>query len=425
MAYLLALLYLACIYLRPAEILPGWEEFPFAVVTATMAAVAVLGSLLLRPRRFWDLPQDRFVLVFVVAITASNAAWGWISGALDGALAMAPAVFCYFLLRSAIESPAQLRGVTSVLVALTLFQAVNGIVQFHTGSGIGGVVALEAHSLLADDPGEDDVRRIRGTGIFNDPNDLAMTLVIAVPFVAGPLFRRGTPHRVRAIAMFALVPLVTALYYTNSRGGMLGLAAALLPYAYRRFGRFAGTVAGAAGLVLLLGLGPSRMAGLDASESSAQGRIQAWAEGLQMFKSQPLFGVGYGRYTDFNRLVAHNSFVHTLGELGLLGTFAFVGMGYWFFHSSRRYRFMSADGWGEDLWQSGLALAICAMFLSRQYSVVLFVWLALSAGYLHLTATAAGRSPRPTVHLARIAAITAGGVICTYVAVRLFGQWSV
>lgn len=425
MAYLFALLYLACIYLRPAEIVTGWEDFPFAVVSATVAGLAVVGSLVLRPRRFWNLPQDRFVLVFLAAVAASNAAWGWFSGALDGTLAMAPAAFCYFLLRSAIESPAQLRGVTYVLVGLTLFQAVNGIVQFHTGSGIGGVVALEDHSLLTDGADEDEVRRIRGTGIFNDPNDLAMTLVIAVPFVAGPLFRRGIPRRVLALAMLALVPIVTALYYTNSRGGMLGLAAAVLPYGYRRFGRLAGTVAGAAGLVLLIALGPSRMAGLDASESSAQGRIQAWAEGLQMFKSQPLFGVGFGRYTDFNRLVAHNSFVHTLGELGLLGTFAFVGMGYWFFLSSRRCQLTGAEGWKEDLWQSGLALAICAMFLSRQYSVVLFVWLALSAGYLHLMAAAPQRSPRPAVHLARIAAITAGGVICTYVAVRLFGQFSV
>ena len=144
-----------------------------------------------------------------------------------------------------------------------------------------------------------------------------------------------------------------------------------------------------------------------------------------MFKSHPFFGVGFGRYTDFNRLVAHNSFVHTLGELGFLGAFAFVGMGYWFFHSSRR-QLDDAGGWGQDLWQSGLALTVCAMFLSRQYNVTLFVWLALSAAYVQLMAGPSRLSPtRQAVHLARIAAITAGGVICTHVAVRLLGNWSV
>jgi hypothetical protein len=73
---------------------------------------------------------------------------------------------------------------------------------------------------------------------------------------------------------------------------------------------------------------------------------------------------GSARYTEFNDLVAHNSFVHTLGELGLLGSFCFVGMGYWFFINTGR-AIGEQGGWGEDLWQSGLGLAVCAMFLSR------------------------------------------------------------
>jgi hypothetical protein len=66
------------------------------------------------------------------------------------------------------------------------------------------------------------------------------------------------------------------------------------------------------------------------------------------------------------------------------------------------------------------------MFLSRQYNVTLFVWLALSAAYVQFMAGPSRLTPtRQTVHLARIAAITAGGVICTYLTVRLLGNWSV
>jgi len=424
MAYLLALLYLACVYLRPAEIIPGWETFPFAEVVAAISVVCLAGSLVLRPRRFWDLPQDWFVIGYVVAVVASNAAWGWMSGALEGLLTIAPAIFCYFLIRSAIESKRQLRWLGYTLVALTLFHAVNGIVQFHTGVGLGGVVPIEAHSLETGEDTDARVARIRGTGIFNDPNDLGLTLVIVVPFLAGPLTRRTTPAAFRIAALLLLIPILVALYYTNSRGGIFGLAAALLPYGYRRLGKVAGMLLAGAGLVTLIAVGPSRMASLDASEASAQKRVQSWAEGLQMFKSQPLFGVGFGRYTDFNRLVAHNSFIHALGELGLFGSFCFVGMGYWFFHSTRRAGGQTA--WGEDLWQSGLGLAVCAMFLSRQYSVLVFVWLALSGAYAQVMTDHPAESHRPAlVHLTRIAAVTAGGVLCIYVAVRLFGEFTV
>jgi hypothetical protein len=67
---------------------------------------------------------------------------------------------------------------------------------------------------------------------------------------------------------------------------------------------------------------------------------------------------------------------------------------------------------------------VCAMFLSRQYSVVLFVWLALSGGYVQVMTSLATPPPRLSLQLTRIAAITAGGVLSTYVMVRFFGNWT-
>jgi O-antigen ligase len=433
MTYLLALLYLTFVYLRPAEIVPAWDGLPFVAVLAGVSSLCMLGSLVLRPRCFWNLPQDRFVLGFLVAIIVSNLAWGWVFGGYQAMLKMAPAAFCYFLLRSSVQSLQQLRWVGYTLIGVTLFQAVNGIVQFHTGVGLGDVTPVEMHFSSIDPVAAEHVQRIRGTGFFNDPNDLALALVIAAPFLAGPLVRPLTGIWMRILAFVLLIPIVIALYYTNSRGGVLGLGAALLPYVYRRFGRLAGPVVTVVGLVALLVLGPSRMSALDASEASAQGRVQSWAEGLQMFKSRPIFGVGFGRYTDYNDLVAHNSFVHTLGELGLVGSFCFVGMGYWFFQGLRpRVDLRASDSeavqlrnWGDDLWRSGLGLVVCAMFLSRQYNVLLYVWLALSGCYSHVLQDMSPVAERRTVgHLRRIAAITGCAVFCTYLAVRLFASWS-
>jgi putative inorganic carbon (hco3(-)) transporter len=431
MTYLLTVLYMSCLYVRPGEVLPGWHDFPFLEVVAWVSALSLAGSLVLRPRRFWNLPHDRFTLGFVLAIVVSNAAWGWMFGAYQALLGIAPALFCYVLLRSTVETPRQLQRIRYALVAISLLQATNGIVQFHTGVGLGDVVPVEMSSstAVASEPSV----RVRGTGIFNDPNDLALALVIAAPFLFGPLVRRATPLTGRIAAGLLLVPILMALYYTNSRGGVLGLGAALTPFLLRRFGRLTGPVAAAAALVALATLGPSRVSAIDPLESSAQERVQSWSEGLQMFKSHPLFGVGFGRYTDFHGLVAHNSFVHTLGELGLFGSFFFVGMGDCFFRGARqRVDAFRSDpdaaqlrAWGEDLAQSGLGFAVCAMFLSQQYSVLLFAWVALSGCYVQiLRDSPSWPQSRPILHVTRIVGIIAGAVVCTYAVVRVFANWS-
>jgi hypothetical protein len=115
---------------------------------------------------------------------------------------------------------------------------------------------------------------------------------------------------------------------TNSRGGMLALGGAVCLWVALRYG-WKGAAMGAiiaAGAVLL---GPSRMAGLTTGDDSAAGRIAAWGAGLRMLASHPLLGVGMGRFTDFNDvndLTAHNSFVLALAEIGLLGALCWVGM---------------------------------------------------------------------------------------------------
>lgn len=62
--------------------------------------------------------------------------------------------------------------------------------------------------------------------------------------------------------------------------------------------------------------------------SAADGadRLEAWANGLEMFKSAPLFGIGFNGFTDYHEITAHNSFVLCLAELGLLGSTLWVAM---------------------------------------------------------------------------------------------------
>lgn len=433
MALLSVLLYVLVVYIRPAEVLPGWDGFPFAAIAQVSAMVVVAVGLLFRPRRFWNQPHDKYVLGFYVSAIVSNIAWGWFGGGYFAMDALAPVVICYFLLRASVRSERQLRWAGYVLVAATLFQAVNGISQFRTGVGLGGVVALEYPTgMSGSEPQPGAVRRIRGTGIFNDPNDLAMAFVAVTPLLIGVIVRRRARLRNRIVATVSWLPIAVALYYTNSRGGILGLGAVLAPFCWR-FGKVLGTVAAGIGLLGLVALGPSRMSELDSEESSAQERVQAWSAGLQMFRSQPVFGVGFSRYTEFNERVAHNSFVHTLGELGIVGAFFFVGMVYWLARGTER-RTGSAAGspdrerlreWGRDLRIGGLGWCVCAMFLSRQYDFVLFILLALTACHRQAVQEAEPDAVRgqSALDLIAIVALTVASVIGVYILVRVLVLW--
>jgi O-antigen ligase len=134
---------------------------------------------------------------------------------------------------------------------------------------------------------------------------------------------------------------------------------------------------------------------IDSDESSADGRIQAWYEGLQMFKYRPVFGIGKGQFAEHHSLTAHNSFVLIWAELGVLGYCL------WFLTISLtltllikvfqldKSKYEESKYEESKLMLNDIFLAKClflsfigylttAFFLSRSYIVFLYVFLGLS-----------------------------------------------
>ena len=73
MLYFFVLLYISLMYIRPAEIFSQWATFPFADVVGGLAALAAVFSLMMKPRSFLNLPQDKLLLVFWNFIFISTA----------------------------------------------------------------------------------------------------------------------------------------------------------------------------------------------------------------------------------------------------------------------------------------------------------------------------------------------------------------
>jgi O-antigen ligase len=255
--------------------------------------------------------------------------------------------------------------------------------QWVGGDSVSDEVAASIKDVI---PGKDDsgllLWRIRGLGFMSDPNDLAQAMVMVLPFLWG-MVRRG--HRLRNAVLVWLPGLVLgyAIYLTHSRGALIGLASLFFFALRERFGAMK-TMLGIAGVSMaasVSGFGGGRE--FSSGEESAGSRIDAWYEGLQMLKSSPLFGVGYGNFLDHHHLTAHNSFVLCFAELGLVGYFFWMALIVLVYQGLSRV-IVKGDKDAEErklavlLRSSLVAFLTCSWFLSRTYQPTLFLMLGLA-----------------------------------------------
>jgi O-antigen ligase len=170
-----------------------------------------------------------------------------------------------------------------------------------------------------------DKGRVRYRGVLQDPNELALAVSIGLPlaFAFAQLpGRYRWPRRLLMVLALGLVLMCAIL--TRSRGGQLVFLAVLAAYFVQRFGWRGAIPGGVLALPLLLLGGRS---GAEASASTLQ-RTDCWYEALSMWRSHPLTGVGFGQFGEYHYLTAHNSYLLTLAELGLLGMLLFSAILY-------------------------------------------------------------------------------------------------
>jgi O-antigen ligase len=166
--------------------------------------------------------------------------------------------------------------------------------------------------------------RVRYTGELHDPNEVSLTMAAGgVALLLGFSLRRRRASAHLAVGLGIALILAT-IWLTKSRGGLI--ASMLVPgvYLLRRYGLKAVIPAAVVAIPVLMLGGRSDAA----AEISTQNRYEAWAAGLDMFKHSPIYGVGARMFSDHHWLTAHNSFVLTLAEMGIVGMFLFVAMIY-------------------------------------------------------------------------------------------------
>ena len=379
----LMLLYIALLIIRPQDY-PAVVESPGPPFQA-LALVAAAGMWVVSTRKSFAAPQYLLIAAFLVVAMISKITNGWLGGALYVFAAFAPTVMTFVILANAMDTRARIETVMALLTICASVLALHGVEQAITGIGWTG-------------EGLSQGTRIQYVGIFNDPNDLGLLFVMCLP-MAFYLSGRGGLMGLRRMFWLALAGLlVYGCYLTNSRGTMLALLALLAVYAWKKYGILAAGTLASVALAGLMAL-PSRMQELDVSEESALGRVEAWYEGIQMFMSHPLFGIGAGGYSDLYNLTAHNSFVLVLAEMGFIGFTIFLAMVVYCFRMTL-VPMRLGDEMIDDVpievpddvalkqWRTDRALTFSlllslsgfftsAFFLSRSYVAILYVLMAL------------------------------------------------
>jgi len=321
-------------------------------------------------------PQNMLMLGLFLAFLLSHVAHTYFAGLMATFTEFSKVVILYFLFVLIIDTEKKFKITIFLIIFLTFLLAIQGIHQFNTGYGWAGQPLVK----------QDDISRITWISIFEDPNDLGLTLVIAVGILIAFLF-----GKVKFITRIFIVPILGyilyALYLTNSRGAFLSLMAAVFFYFVRRTKKFLlGGIIGALFVFLIFSFGPSRMALMSTDEESAYNRADAWYYGIQLTKHNPIFGVGYRMFEDDFPMTAHNTFVLAMAESGILGLFFLVGL---FYISLKGLSLVEKNNERLKNYSHGLQAALvgfaaAAFFLSRLYIILPYMLFALSASLANI-----------------------------------------
>jgi hypothetical protein len=325
MGFVLTILYLVTAYLGPETL---FGPLAAAHIGIIFAVLAVIVSVPILSESFLGKTSQSIALAgLAVSVALSILFTGWITGSFKSFFDFIPNAFAYFLVCLHCTSKKRLQILVLMLLFVCLFVIAHGyfdlqhqlVADTTAQTDEGDSPDMVSDYLLAQksDAGE-WFYRIRGLDFINDPNDFAQVIVCVVPLV----FIFWRPKRLVRNLFFVLVPvgvLLWGAFLTHSRGSVLAFLGMTIVAARRRIGTIPAALIAA---VLFIGASALNFTGgRDISVDAGEGRTALWGESLELVKTHPLFGVGYGNLPGYIGHTAHNSIAVCAAELGIVGLY--------------------------------------------------------------------------------------------------------
>jgi putative inorganic carbon (hco3(-)) transporter len=428
MGFFLVCLYVGVLLIRPQEWyepIKGYELVNIVAIPTIL--IAFIEQSKSKGASFFT--RSRFSQVMLglfASVILSQLAGLRVQGAMFATTEFGKIAVLFYLVAILVNTPQRVKVMMWVLIGCAILLCYHTYLQVQTGFGFGNIPPYGSY--------EADDFRVIGSGIFSDPNDFAMLYIMAVPFVFS-LMTSGTAVPGKLVLFCSLPPMMYVLYYTKSRGGLIGFCAMIAAYFWASTKNILFRLVG---LVLLLTaivvFGPER-ARETYVEGSASGRIMEWGLGIQMLKENPLFGFGYQRWPDYSGgMAAHNSAVNCFAELGL------VGYACWFtlclivvkgvFRITKAVNQVDSRTrqLAKGLFAAQVGYLTSAFFLTRTYNPVLFFLLGLGVGLIRYVENQDPTTTAPVVavsvrDLRQSAIIAVLSIPVIWVMIRIY--WSV
>lgn len=422
----LLILSAATLTFRPSDLLPALNKAP---IYEAFVALCLLTSIprLLTIAATRTLRSNALVVLaigMVPAVALSHLAnFDSFHARIGGAEMLKACIFAMLVL-ALVDTPRRVRTMMVVVVAATLAVTLLSLLHYHGALYIPALRAVEQANLAAQEGDAGTLLRLCGIGVFNDPNDFSLLLVVAIA-ICVYVMCEGRGAIVRTVMIAPLAIFVYALLLTHSRSGFVSAVTALLVYLHVRLG-FRNALPAA--ILLFAGLlavawGRQTTFNIDNPEDTFQSRLELWDNALQVFKAAPIFGVGQGRIIDSLGHVVHNSYLQAFSEMGLFGGAIFAGLvtsvlvGLWRArpHSDELRRMRPCVTAIVASYAMGL------MSLSRCYTVPTQLVIALGATYLSLAASSGGVvvPPFSARFVARVVVLSLAVLALIYGSVRL------
>jgi hypothetical protein len=432
MDFFLFLLVNATLFLRPAEIFPGManvELYKLLIIPCLLVAFpAVLEQL--RGDALAARPVTVCVLGLWAAVPLSLLAHGWADRALLETFEFGKNVAYYLLFVAVVNTPERLRRFLFWILLFAAATVLLAVLRYHN------LIELPAQTFMLDrrdnEWGEEQVfMRLCGTGLFQDPNDFSLVLVLGIPLA---LYRltdsEGGLGRLVWLGPLALFGY--ALGRTQSRGGLLAVLLGLAVLFRARYGTRRSLLILAVLLPAVFVVLAGRQTDVLTGEDTAQLRFQLWSDGLMFFRESPLVGIGVNEFQPRAGQPAHNSFVHAFAELGAVGGVLFLGAFFfavWALYRLRPEKVLVLDPELRRLQPYVLAVvagvAGAILSLNHVYSVPTYLGLGLATSYLGL---AVAFPPEPVARfdgrlLQRFVVASVGFLMVTYLVTRVLVHW--
>lgn len=261
---------------------------------------------------------------------------------------------------------------------------------------------------------------IKGAGISRftvgggyDPNDTALVLLMAFPFL---FWKHRTSAGIKRVILgFSSLLLIIGIIATQSRGGFLGLIAVVCTILFQvLYAEKKGLVKVLFGVLIFSGIifyygGDAYYERISSTFDTtgnynygSHGRLALWKRGMDMMINNPMLGVGVNAFMTADGLLyteegsrwntAHNSFVQLGAELGFPGLIAFCLLIWGSIRNVRKIPSVNGNAESDSFRNataysiigSWVGFIVSGSFLSAAYISPFYFLLAISLSFINL-----------------------------------------